>query len=82
MDISLPVSLDWMFVNLNLGNCDEKDLIFWLNLFITSSCYDVQAYFKYGKKEYLNIPNIEDTKTIEDLFFLSLLMLYDTYMNS
>ncbi len=82
MDISLPIPLDWMFVNLNFGNCDEKDLIFWLNLFITSSCYDIQAYFKYDSKEELSIPNIEDTKTIEDLFFLSLLMLYDTYMNS
>lgn len=82
MGISLPVPLDWMFDNFNFGTCDEKDLIFWLNLFITSSCYDIQAYYKYEKKEYLNIPNIEDTKTIEDLFFLSLLMLYDTYMNS
>ena len=82
MGVSLPVPLNWMWVNLDFGNCSTKDLIFWLNLFITSSCYDVQAYFKYDNKEDLNIPNIEDAKTIEDLFFLSLLMLYDTYMNS
>ena len=81
MNISLPVPLDWMWINLNFESCDEKDLIFWLNLFIVSSCYDVQAYYKYKKKEFLSIPNIDDTKTIEDLFFLSLLMLYDTYMN-
>ena len=80
MGISLPVPLDWMWDNLDLSGCAEKDLIFWLNLFITSSCYDVQAYFKYDSKESLCIPNIEDTKTIEDLFFLSLLMLYDTYL--
>ena len=82
MGISLPVPLDWMFVNLNFESCDEKDLIFWLNLFITSSCYDVQAHFKYENIESLSIPNIGDTKTIEDLFFLSLLMLFVTYKNS
>ena len=82
MNISLPVPLDWMWANLNFGSCAERDLIFWLNLFIISSCYDVQAYFKYNNNESLSIPNITDTKTIEDLFFLSLLMLYDTYMNS
>ncbi len=81
MGVSLPIPLDWMFDHLNFGSCDAKDLIFWLNLFITSSCYDIQAYFNYETKESLSIPNIEDTKTLEDLFFLSLLMLYDTYLN-
>lgn len=80
-NISLPVPFNWMYNNLSFIDCKEKDLIFWLNLFIVSSCYDIQAYFRYENKESLYIPSIDDVKTIEDLFFLSLLLLYDTYLN-
>lgn len=77
----LPVPFDWMWENLDLATCFEEELIFWLNLFIVSSCYDIQAQNKTEPKDFIDIPNIEYAKTIEDLHFLALLLLYDTYLN-
>ena len=76
-----PVPFDWMWESLNLATCFEEELIFWLNLFIVSSCYDIQAQNKTDQKDCIDIPNIEYAKTIEDLHFLALLLLYDTYLN-
>ena len=79
---NFPVPFDWMWENLNFASCPEEDLIFGLNLFIVSSCYDIQAQDKVEPKVFIDIPNIECASTIEDLHFLALLLLYDTYLNN
>lgn len=79
--INLPVPFDWMWDNLNFATCSEEDLIFGLNLFIVSCCYDIQALNKTEPKVFIDIPNIECANTIEDLHFLAMLLLYDTYLN-
>ncbi len=80
---ALPVPFDWMFSNLDLANCDCADLIFWLNIFIISACYDIPQALGLTPTidTSLVIPNLEDTKTIEDIHFLALLVLYSTYKN-
>lgn len=80
-DKDFPIPFDWMWENLTFATCSTEDLIIWLNLFIASSCYDIQAQNKTMSKDVLNIPSLEYANTIEDLHFLALLLLYDTYLN-
>lgn len=74
---NLPVPFDWMWENLNLATYFEEELIFWLNLFIVSSCYDIQVQNKTEPKDFITIPDIGYANTIEDLHYLALLLLYD-----
>lgn len=79
---ALPIPFDWMWDNFSFGSCPESDLITWLNLFIISSCPYIQKPPKDKKRKHKSpkIPNIYNAKTIEDLHFLALLWLYDTYL--
>lgn len=79
LGITLPVPFEWMIVNLELLDCPEKDLVHWLNLFVISSCYNIPKQIS-NKYESPKLPTLYDVKTIEDLHFLALLMLYDTYL--
>ncbi len=79
---TLPVPFEWMWFNLGLSDCPEKDLIHWLNLFIISCCYNMPKHISNENNKYKSLitPTLYDVKTIEDLNFLALLMLYDTYL--
>ena len=81
-DNALPIPFDWIWNNFDFTNCDCKDLILWLNLFIINCCnkIDKPTDNKSEKKESPVIPFIRDVKTIEDIHFLALLCLYDRYM--
>lgn len=81
-DNALPIPFDWIWNNFDFANCDCKDLILWLNLFIINCCnkIDKPTDNKSEKKESPIIPFIRDVKTIEDIHFLALLCLYDRYM--
>lgn len=81
-DKALPIPFDWMFYNFNLDNCNLQDLILWLNIFIINCCYKIDKITDNisEKTQSPVIPDICDAKTIEDLHFLALLQLYDTYL--
>ena len=82
MGVTIPIPFNWMFTNLNFAYCPESELIPWLNLFIISSCYNIPKPISNvkNKKDNPILPTLYDIKTIEDLHFLALLMLYDTYL--
>jgi hypothetical protein len=78
---ALPIPFDWMWEY--FYNSPEIDLVFGINLFIVS-CHCVVPrinYLERKPKKNLVIPSIYDVKTMEDLYFLALLSLYDAYMN-
>ena len=78
--VSLPVPFDWMWEKFNFASCYERDLVSWLNLFVISSCYSIDKTDDSNVYESLVTPEIYDVKTMEDMHFLALLMLYNTYM--
>ena len=74
----LAPPMDYMWKGLNLGGCDELTLSALLALFIIGTCHAVplkeeQKVFAYSG------PSYYDVKTAEDLFYLTLLTLYETY---
>ncbi len=73
--------LDWMIENLDLLNCNEEELVYWVCLFIFCSCYVIPR--KYGRKQPDDItflaPPLICLTTIEDLYYASLLALQNIY---
>lgn len=81
-DKALPVPLDWMFYNLSFSSCDFVDLFIWLNLFIIHSCYriDNPTVSMQNTNKRPALPEFYYVRTVEDIHFLAMLILYDTYM--
>lgn len=72
----LEPPMNYMWNCLNFGNCPEFDLCVYIALFIIGTCYSIPRddVFVY------DAPNINEIDTAEDLFYLVLLILYETYV--
>lgn len=82
LDDSFPIPFDWIWDYFDFGNCNIKLLLSQLNLFIINSCASLRRYSKnLSSNPHLSISyNVENVKTLEDLHFLALLRLYETYL--
>ena len=76
-----PFNLLWY--GFDLANCEEKTLVFWVNRFIITVCHyfhcfnpDAQYDESWQYKD-----TIEDykLKTMEDMYYYALLLLYMSY---
>ncbi len=80
-DITIITPFDWMIENLDLLNCSEDELTFWMCLFIYSACYIIPR--DYGRKNVNDLvfttPSFTYLSTLEDLYYATLLVLYDIY---
>lgn len=72
--------MDYMWTELNLGSCEERKLAAFLALFIIGVCHAVPIE-ECGKKEAFAYsgPITDRIETAEDLFYLTILTLYETY---
>lgn len=82
----LPIPFDWMWDTFNYSNrskCPTEKIVYGINLFIISSCQLINSMSlnDMQRKNWVNIPNVNYVKTIEDLHLLALLVLYDVYMS-
>lgn len=76
--------MDMLYNTLDLGNCDEKILCFWIMKLISSTCIALFRHeLNYDDSEWRNI-SIEAGKleTYEDMYYDTLLQLFVTYSNS
>lgn len=73
--------LDYLWRVKSLAECPEKDIVFWLNLFVYSACFVIPREFRKKKTQTIryNAPSLYEIKTYEDLYFSSLMCLYDVY---
>lgn len=73
--------LAWMIYNLDLLECPEDDMMFWMNLFVYSACHVLVRYTKNPSRKYNSfyVPNLYELKTLEDYYYAALLSLYETY---
>lgn len=73
--------MDYLWNNANLAACPEEEMVYWVNLFVYSACIILPRV--YGRKDPNSIrhdaPNISELKTMEDLYFVALLYLYELY---
>ncbi|MBR5658586.1 MAG: hypothetical protein IKX10_04225 [Lachnospiraceae bacterium] len=83
---------DWMIEHLNLLNCSEEELAYWMCLFIRSACLiiprEIPARQK-PEKEYdedadedecfFLTPGLNDLETMEDLYYSTLYIFHDLY---
>jgi len=72
--------MNYMWNYLNFGNCSEYDLCVYIALFIIGTCYEIPNE-DLGKGLFVyEAPSIFEIDTAEDLFYLTLLILYETYV--
>jgi len=78
-DILVP-PMDCMWEELDFGGCEESKLVIYLALFIIGACrcfplknQEENQLFAYSG------PSVHDIETAEDLFYETLLVLYETY---
>lgn len=72
--------LDLLWDNIGFGDCDEWILTFFIALFIIGSCHAVAYDYSNGKRNIaFSGPSIYMLDTAEDLFYLTLLTLYEMY---
>ena len=80
-----PPPFDIMWCLVNWGSCDEKTAVFWVNRFIITTCH-----FLHGKGydskidydnpwEYKDIVRQEKLRTMEEMYYYALLLLYLSY---
>lgn len=76
----LEPPMDYMCTELNLRSCEERKLAAFLALFIIGVCHAVPIE-ECGKKKAFAYsgPTIDSVETAEDLFYLTILTLYETY---
>ena len=76
----LEPPMDYMCTELNLRSCEERKLVAFLALFIIGVCHAVPIE-ECGKKKPFAYsgPTIDGVETAEDLFYLTILTLYETY---
>ncbi len=76
----LEPPMDFFWRELNLGGCDECMLEIILALFIIGTCYSLPQPSNPDIPERIyHAPSSRDIETAEDLFYLTLLVLYETY---
>lgn len=73
--------LDYINKERSLTTCSDNEIAFWLNLFVYSACFVIPKYC--GRidlaKIVFNAPNLAEIETYEDLYYSSLLCLFDIY---
>ncbi|MCR4717009.1 MAG: hypothetical protein K5656_07485 [Lachnospiraceae bacterium] len=74
--IEPPMNRMWR--ELDFEGCEESDLAAFLALFIIGTCYAIPRSECRGVGEY-DTPGLSEIETAEDLFYLALLVLYETY---
>ena len=74
-------TLTWMIYNLDLLECPEDDMMFWMNLFVYSACHVIARYENNPSRQYNSffVPSLYELETLEDLYFAALLSLFETY---
>lgn len=76
----LEPPMDYLWRNLNLGGCKECELCIVLALFIIGTCRCIPNTGQEQIEPYAySGPGVSDVETAEDLFYLTLLYLYETY---
>ena len=73
--------LAWMIYNLNLLECPEDDMMFWMNLFVYSASHVIARYSNNPSRQYNSyfVPGLYELETLEDLYYAALLSLFETY---
>jgi len=73
--------LNYLYRMYFLEPCPDSELAFWLNLFVYSACFIIPR--EYKRKDPLtitfNAPDLSEIETYEDLYFSSLMCLFDIY---
>ena len=72
---SVEPPMNYLWRELGLDSCPEPVLIMWLAMFIIGSCCSLS---KETIQE-IDVPPLEEIQTAEDLFYMTILMLYDRY---
>ena len=74
---------DMLWDAFNLANCKEKTLVFWVNRFIISVCHHLHGFdpnAQYDESwEYKDTIEDDKLKTMEDMYYYALLLLYMSY---
>ena len=68
--------MDFLWRELDLGSCDESGLVIVLALFIIGACRTLPK----AKGVVIEKPSLRSIKTAEDLFYMTLLFLYEKYI--
>ena len=87
--VSVP-PFDWMIEYLDLLNCSEESLTYWMCMFIWSACYIIPREITSRQKKvmerdedenslYYPSPTIDDIENMEDLYYYTLYVLYNLY---
>ena len=72
--------MDYMWEELDFGSCEESRLAIFLALFIIGTCLSLPLKKQEGNKTFANSgSNPANMETAEDLFYATLLVLYETY---
>ncbi|MCR5800451.1 MAG: hypothetical protein K6G69_10285 [Lachnospiraceae bacterium] len=72
--------MDYLWDKMNLGNCPEHELSYWICLFIITSCYQIMNKSIYEDEKWENIYIHSNLiQTLEDMYYYALLQLYRTY---
>ena len=75
----LEPPMDYLWRELCFGNCSEFMLATLLALFIIGTCHAIPV-IDNSKAQGFSGPNVHDLETAEDLYYLTILTLYETYM--
>ncbi len=75
----LEPPMDYIWEALDFGGCDEYSLTVYLALFIIGTCYAIPREDLGKEFPNYDTPNLYEIETAEDLFYLTLLVLYETY---
>ena len=72
----LEPPMDFLWRELDLGSCDESRLVIVLALFIIGACSSIP----HENGVVIGKPSLRSIKTAEDLYYMTLLVLYEKYM--
>ena len=73
--------MNLLYEGLNLGDCEEKLLCFWLMRYIISTCYVLNSRELVDTIDENKMPTLEEfnLKTYEDLYYYTIYMLIKTF---
>ena len=75
-EYAIEAPLDALWDTVDLGNCSEEEMCFWVMRFVLSACYNISAKSNIESPYDIEEYNIE---TFEDMYYFTLLQLYLTY---
>ncbi len=75
-----PMNLMWR--ELNMTDCDESVVMIAAAVFVIGSCYAIRKNLQVGDVFRFQLPSIHEIDTAEDLYYLLLMVLYETYLNA